>query len=336
MKKLSIMLLAWACYIAFVMFVFPYFTITALLYSVPLTMLGGWLYKFKGANSTTFLTIPAHYYLLNYFSDDPVITMEAFNPFGIGTQLLLSNLTAWLKYSQEKYCKLNESLEVVVAEKTSDLSKLTHYLAKTQIAEYEALTDNLLQIPLTNLKQMHKLSDRLLKEMESKQHRLRRDAEKIKSLIEGCILQMHSIENLEDKQGVLSLDLSLSLQKYTSEIRAVSQIEITASDSLEWAVVSKKDAREIFDLVKEAVDNALKHAMPSRIQIGIENHASKTILYVESNGRGFPDIVQEGMGMPLMRCRAEKVGGKLKIRTTDANTTRIECEIPNKQLLQKK
>ena len=82
-KSLILYLTSWMAYLGFAFLAFPNLQITVMLYSIPLTMLGGWLYIYKGALLTTFATVPVHFILLNHYSDDPSVIFEAFNPFGI-------------------------------------------------------------------------------------------------------------------------------------------------------------------------------------------------------------------------------------------------------------
>ena len=114
-------LCAWLAYSAFIFLLYPYLGITVMLASIPLTMLGGWLYGYRGATLTTALTIPCHYAMLGYHSDSTAIIREAINPIGILTQLLFSNGTALLRRTRERGIRLHDSLGEMVAERTAEL-----------------------------------------------------------------------------------------------------------------------------------------------------------------------------------------------------------------------
>ena len=58
--KLHLYLLAWLIYIGFSLLAFPFLRITVMLFSIPLSMAGGWLYRYKGALVTTAMSIPYH------------------------------------------------------------------------------------------------------------------------------------------------------------------------------------------------------------------------------------------------------------------------------------
>jgi signal transduction histidine kinase len=97
------------------------------------------------------------------------------------------------------------------------------------------------------------------------------------------------------------------------------------------------DASEhLYRLAQEAVNNAVKHGHASRIEIEWRSRdLHNQVLRVRDNGRGFDvegaaggddETGARGMGLSLMRHRAELAGGYLKITRADDGGTVIACE----------
>jgi two-component system CheB/CheR fusion protein len=88
-------------------------------------------------------------------------------------------------------------------------------------------------------------------------------------------------------------------------------------------------ATELFRIAQEAVTNALKHANPSRIGIALSAEPGVTILKVENDGCGVDTEPsnEEGMGLRIMRYRAQSIGAIFTFESTlDAGTV-VTCQL---------
>ena len=70
-------------------------------------------------------------------------------------------------------------------------------------------------------------------------------------------------------------------------------------------------AGHLYRIAQEAVDNALKHAAPREIRIGLERPAERLVLEVDDNGEGLADalVSGDGIGHRVIRHRALLIGG---------------------------
>jgi GAF domain-containing protein/anti-sigma regulatory factor (Ser/Thr protein kinase) len=91
---------------------------------------------------------------------------------------------------------------------------------------------------------------------------------------------------------------------------------------------------ELFRIAQEALNNTLKHAAPTSVEVRIHVESSDMNQCVEleviDNGQGFDlDAVSDkgGMGLVSMRERAEKIGGKLTIRSAPGEGTRVKIVV---------
>jgi ligand-binding sensor domain-containing protein/two-component sensor histidine kinase len=90
---------------------------------------------------------------------------------------------------------------------------------------------------------------------------------------------------------------------------------------------------EIYAIAREAVRNAFRHAQAHDIEAQITYNGSSFQLRIRDDGKGIdPAIVAEGRaghyGVPGMRERARRIGGKLDVWTGTGAGTEIELSIP--------
>lgn len=123
-------------------------------------------------------------------------------------------------------------------------------------------------------------------------------------------------------------------------IRALRDLtSMPAKDGAEVAVSIVGDAPlqidivsldHLFRLAQEAVTNALKHAEATLILVKLDIQAALVTLTVVDDGIGLPlqPISSNGLGLRLMRYRADMIHAKLTITRREPDGTRITCECP--------
>jgi signal transduction histidine kinase len=123
-------------------------------------------------------------------------------------------------------------------------------------------------------------------------------------------------------------------------VRAVGA-ELTSHDSAKFYVTVGGPPRdlhpilrdEVYSIAREAVRNAFRHAQARNIEADITYNGSSFQLRIRDDGKGMdPGIVAEGRaghyGVPGMRERAKRIGGKLDVWTAIGAGTEIELSIP--------
>lgn len=87
-------------------------------------------------------------------------------------------------------------------------------------------------------------------------------------------------------------------------------------------------AHMLRSIIREAVQNALKHANPRQVTVSVHVTDSRIMVSVADDGRGFdPAAAPRGNGLANLRDRAEAVDGRLSIDSSAAGTS-VTAEIP--------
>jgi len=126
--------------------------------------------------------------------------------------------------------------------------------------------------------------------------------------------------------------LAETLRKHVDVIRPLQHVAIAlVVDGGEPASQPKRD-QEILRIAQEALHNALKHARPSEVTVTLRAGDGQLRLEVADDGRGFdtgaPDVRSRTLGLTSMEERAERIGGRLEIRSEPGAGTRVTLEAP--------
>jgi signal transduction histidine kinase len=89
----------------------------------------------------------------------------------------------------------------------------------------------------------------------------------------------------------------------------------------------------VYRIGREAVVNAFRHAHAKNIEVEIEYGPKRFRFVVRDDGRGInPDILNAGReghwGLPGMRERAERIGGRLSVWSRTSSGTEVELSVP--------
>ena len=90
-------------------------------------------------------------------------------------------------------------------------------------------------------------------------------------------------------------------------------------------------ATHLFRIAQEAITNAIKHGEAEKIQVSLKGKEA-VILQVSNDGNKFETDKNavSGMGLRIMRHRANLIGAGLKIEHVDGQTV-VRCTVPAPQ-----
>jgi signal transduction histidine kinase len=161
--------------------------------------------------------------------------------------------------------------------------------------------------------------------------------DKVKTMLPSIAdIARESVASMNDIVWAISpehdslVDLTRRMRRHAEEVFALRDIDLgftapTADSDLRLSVGARRDLLLIF---KEAVNNAARHSLCTRIEIEFRCDHSGLHLKIEDDGRGFNPAVlnSSGHGLRSMQRRAAALGGKLTIQSS-AGTT-VEFALP--------
>ncbi len=156
------------------------------------------------------------------------------------------------------------------------------------------------------------------------------DLQKIFSKVKEAGDQIRSLSHALIPRALRQDHLAAALADLADEEEDFSDVEcVFVGDEGETRPEDETDAMNLYRIAHEAVANAREHADPSRIQLGLREEGSGLVLSIRDDGRGWEGDTpeDEGLGLHLMRYRANLIGATLRLTSDDGETV-VECRLP--------
>lgn len=252
------------------------------------------------------------------------------------------------KHMEEDLGKYREHLEELVQARTTQLTKVNERLL-AEIERRKGLERELLSVveqerqrigqelhdsigqQLTGIVFMMevlsgKLADKSLAEetpyAEKINARITRAVEMARDLAKG----LHPIDL--DRNGLVTV-----LQELANDTEQLFDISCTFTSD-EAAPVSRISSPiNLYRIAQEAITNAVKHGKARNIHVRLSSQNGNVVLSVENDGLDFPAEPDrlEGMGLKIMRYRAELMNSSLMVCKGARGGTIVTCVLPKQE-----
>jgi len=215
-------------------------------------------------------------------------------------------------------------------EDSSDLSALSAFLQTSGEREKASLAREL-HDQLGGILTPAKMDLSWLRERLGEDPQYRERMARLDTLIDQAIdLKRRIIEKL--RPSLLDhLGLAAALRWYAEEACAKAGMEphLHVDASLERLAPDLEIA--CFRLAQEAIDNAVKHARASHLDVTLERAGAGLHMTVSDDGVGIADVRRArrmSRGLAGMSQRVRSLGGTLSVHSLSAKGTRLEIAIP--------
>jgi signal transduction histidine kinase len=129
--------------------------------------------------------------------------------------------------------------------------------------------------------------------------------------------------------------LVAALNQYAENLQMNDGLPVTVNAEQYDDCLDMEVQGVVFAILEEAINNARKHSLASRIDVRLATKDELFVAKVEDNGRGFDVQSMESsygsrgsLGMVNLRERAELIGGTVNIESTPGEGTRITVLVP--------
>ncbi|HTF82505.1 MAG TPA: ATP-binding protein [Cytophagales bacterium] len=153
--------------------------------------------------------------------------------------------------------------------------------------------------------------------------------EDLKKITDETIGELKHIINNLMPTVLADFGLEAGLRLLCERVKMYGNIEVVF-------VYEKSDAHEIpfnisvflYRIVQEVLNNSLKYAKASKINVSVDKFEDKIFLFIRDNGVGFDvNIEHEGNGLSNIKERVSLLRGVLEINSSNEGTT-VNIEIP--------
>lgn len=175
------------------------------------------------------------------------------------------------------------------------------------------------------------LSERLAGELADESRSEARAAARIVDGLEQALAHVRALS-----KGLVPVELDAEglmaaleeLAKQTSELQ---HLTCTFRCDEPVCILDNQTATHLYRLSQESVANALKHARARNIVISLSDDGRLITLKIKDDGIGIGRRRSSGMGLQIMRYRAELIRAKLTIRSVKPHGTEIVCTLPRQE-----
>jgi PAS domain S-box-containing protein len=122
--------------------------------------------------------------------------------------------------------------------------------------------------------------------------------------------------------------IAIALEGLAQRLSAMFHIDVRceADHSLERGLESA-NALHLYRIAQEAVTNAAQHGQAGNVRIRLCRDGDRGLLRIEDDGGGFsPSTLQgKGLGLRIMRYRAQMINGSLRLESAPTRGTTVSC-----------
>ena len=157
--------------------------------------------------------------------------------------------------------------------------------------------------------------------------------EQTKQMLDDTITSVRRISRDLMPSTLEKFGLTNALSELCERFQGTSGISISLIEQGEWKPLEKSRELMVFRIVQELLNNAVKHAKATRIQVKV--HTSNGIaVVVEDDGIGFDAEAKKkdskkGLGLFNIENRARLLEGKLEFENGTGKGTRAVLTLPN-------
>jgi len=158
------------------------------------------------------------------------------------------------------------------------------------------------------------------------------EGEKLTDLVNQAIGRVRDLA-----RGLVLIDFETggicpAIRELVKRVRNITGVTCLVRFNPEEINVGLTTATELYRIAQEAVLNAVRHSEARHIEIRLTQAHGITTLKVQDDGIGMPPALskREGLGLRLMRYRAQLINGSLDIRNGPGGGTTVECVLEEK------
>lgn len=166
---------------------------------------------------------------------------------------------------------------------------------------------------------------------ESLEGNSKKEACRIRELVSQAIAENRRISHGLSPAAVKNRGLSGGLKLLAETIRTTFRTDCECEIDPKVGWLEEEHAIHAYRIAQEAVNNALRHGLATAIRLRLVlREPGRCGLEISDNGSGFKSSILkrgDGIGVRVMRYRADLVGGELHLRSSPGKGTRIILEM---------
>jgi len=162
------------------------------------------------------------------------------------------------------------------------------------------------------------------------------DYHRIMQLIDEACKDVRDISRNLKPVALEKLGMTAALKDLVNKYRVKGVLDISINTNNVDGLLTKESKLHVYRIIQELLNNALKHAKASEIDVLVNRSDDELIIMVQDNGQGFdPNTIKKGLGLGNLQSRVNVLRGEMEIDTSISRGTSVTVHIPVSQQVSK-
>ncbi|WP_373495527.1 sensor histidine kinase [Aquiflexum sp.] len=151
-----------------------------------------------------------------------------------------------------------------------------------------------------------------------------------KVLINEIIREVRALSKSLNLDWVDSITLEEFIKKELAKLESTGFCKVAFQNDGGALPLNKEKKLVLIRIIQECLNNSIKHAHPSLIEITVDTDTSKSEITIKDDGKGF-DVNKnsEGSGMYNLKNRMNTIGGEILIYSNIGKGTELKIVLPH-------
>lgn len=214
----------------------------------------------------------------------------------------------------------------------SDHVALEHELVGLAEREQRRMGNELHDSLGNHLRGLHYLAALLHKSLAAETSSHQEDARRLSELLEEAAELARGLAHGLQPVPPVPSGLMHALQQLAARTQTFYQMDCRFKCGHRVFLKNEEAATHLYRIAQEALSNAMKHSHARRIQITLTENRRSVVLRVRDDGIGISraSTHRSGMGLAIMRHRAQVAHGWLVVGKHPSGGTEVLCSVPRR------
>jgi two-component system, NarL family, sensor kinase len=151
-----------------------------------------------------------------------------------------------------------------------------------------------------------------------------------KVLINEIIREVRALSKSLNLDWVNSITLEEFIKKELAKLESTDFCKVNFQSNGQPLQLNKEKKLVLIRIIQECLNNVIKHAQPSMIEIIVFSDNSQSQITIKDDGKGFEfSQNSQGSGMHNLKNRMNTIGGKLAVNSKIGIGTEVKLTLPN-------
>lgn len=238
-----------------------------------------------------------------------LITVILFNLFFI---LFIISILVYIKRYKEKKLEYQKELKIKIEKHQKEILRTQIEIQQQTMAEIgRELHDNIGQkLTLASLYSQQIVFENDVPEIKEK-------IEQVTHIIDESIGVLRGLSKSLTDDKIAKNSIVKLIQEEVDKVSILKKCSVNFSNNFTLSDAAILQKSVLLRVVQESIQNCMKHADCSHIEIQLSNPDDEILLIISDNGKGF-DVKKSssGIGLKNMKKRVEMLNGKLTLVST--------------------